>query len=175
MSLEEICISTVTMQTRFQALCTFLYDSAIWVKGKRFSLTGFQPWEAESTSIRALLSHETLAHQKATCYNHAQKSLNPYLPISQPCKQISIFYGMCTCGIHSHHLLAVALLQDLGAVFSVSIQPIGKPCEVLQWIMVSQMPQSREVCVLVQDTASRSGLPSMQGLSPQWAPHLLVP
>lgn len=121
MSLEEICISTVTMQTRFQALCTFLYDSAICVKGKRFSLTGFQPWEAESTSIRALLSHETLAHQKATCHNHAQKSLNPYLSISQPCKQISIFYGMCTCGIHSHHLLAVALLQDLGAVFSVSI------------------------------------------------------
>ena len=48
----------------------------------------------------------------------------------------------------------------------------SRNCAVLHWIILTQMLEPREAHVPVWSPPSRSGLPSIQDLSPWWAQHL---
>ena len=72
------------------------------LKETRFLLTWFQPWRGLRHSCSEPSSptrpHTSLAPQKATSQNHAQKFPIPRVFLSRLSKEISILSGMCTVG-----------------------------------------------------------------------------
>ena len=122
---------------------------------------------AESTpalrpSVRPRMS---LALQKAASQTMPRRSPFPYLSLSWSCKQISTLSGMCTGGFQSCHPLPAASLSGSGMHGSQS--PPSRPRTMCHATPDHSVPEAgaREAQVPVWAPASRSGLPSMRGLS----------
>ena len=66
-------------------------------------------------------------------------------------------------------------LQDLGCATPSLHVEVQDPYAALHWITVSWRQEAREARIPAWGPPSRSGLPTLQGLSPWRAWHLLVP
>ena len=92
--------------------------------------------------------------------------------LNQPCKQVSILLGLCSCGVQSRHHLAAALsLSGSGVCCQITldccageaasarsfpvhvcmccsqrkrVEAVQGPCVVLHWVIVSQRLESHQ-------------------------------
>ena len=118
----------------------------------------------------------SVASQKITSQNHTQKSpisLSVILDLKPPHRQIPILSGMCPCGFQRCHLFAAAL--SFRACGCCSQSPRGSPGSVCPAVLnESQRLEPSGACIPVQDSASRNRSPTIWGLSPWWAWHVLL-
>ena len=167
----------VIVQNGVCPLAALIHSPMICVKGNRFLLTGFQLWGdgAESTpALSPSLPWDAglfLLPKRLQAKTMPRSSPFPYLSLSCPRKQISI---LCTGGFRVAIFLQ-QLSQNMGCAALTLHVAVQDPCAMLHWITVSQTPEPSDAPVPAWDPASRSRLPTMQGLSPWWARHLLGP
>ena len=142
----SVTVVIVTEQTRLQPRGTLTHGPTISAEENRFLLTGFQPWggAGAETPFLPRESAVPLLPKRLQAKTMPRSSPFPYLFLIQPCKQIPILSGMCTCGFQSRHPLTAALSFGVwGVLFSASMQWFRKTCAVLHWVMV----ESREAHV----------------------------
>ena len=120
------------------------------LKETRFLLTWFQPWRGLRHSCSEPSSptrpHTSLAPQKATSQNHAQKFPIP-LSVLKPAEQRDLHpLWNVHCGFQTRHPLAAALsFRIWGTLFSASRSWFRETCATLHWMVVgSREAQSQE-------------------------------